>query len=125
MKKAKLNAQFELAKNFGQELSGNEQSYTQENQSGITEQYTQLIDNIVDSVLVNDYSVVDQEVLAENGEYTAYTLLKLPYKALKAVLEQQQAESKGIEIKQAFADLEKRLDKRAQVTLPSKTMKRQ
>ena len=109
MKKAKLNAQYELAKNFGQELSGNEQSYTQENGSGVTDQYTQLIDNIVDSVPVNGYSVVSQEVKALNGTYNAFILLKLPYQEFNTVLESKKAGAKSVEIKQAFSALEQRL----------------
>lgn len=109
MKKANLNAQFELAKNFGQELSGNEQSYTQENNAGVTDQYTQLIDNIVDSVPVNGYSVVSQEIVAIDGKYSAFLLLKLPYEEFNAVLEKQKAQAKSEEIKEAFAHLEKRL----------------
>lgn len=122
MKKANLNAQFELAKSFGQEISGNEQSYTQENNAGVSEQYTQLIDNIVDSVPVNGYSVVDQQVVAISGMYHAFTLLKLPYSEFNAVLEKQKAQAKSVEIKQAFSDLEKRLQKRAQATPTSKTV---
>ena len=123
MKKANLNAQFELAKHFAQELSGNEQSYAQENNAGVSEQYTQLIDNIVDSVPVNGYSVVSQEIVAIDGKYSAFLLLKLPYEEFNAVLEKQKSQAKSAEIKQAFSDLEKRLEKRAQTTSPSKAMK--
>ncbi|MEZ8577893.1 hypothetical protein AB6C82_24030 [Vibrio splendidus] len=50
IKKSTLNAQFELAKAFNQEMTGNEKSYSQEGAGGLTEQYTQLIDTIVDAM---------------------------------------------------------------------------
>lgn len=113
LKIASLNAQFGLAKNYKQELSGSEQLYTLDNgNAGVTEQYKQLIDNLVDSVSVVGYRVVEQEIIAIDGKMNAYVLLKLPFDKFNATLGNEIIHSKNTQIKQAVEDLEERLKDR-------------
>lgn len=113
IKKAHLQAEFGLAKAINQELSGSERSYGQDNGvSGVTEQYTQLIDKLVDAVPVVGFEIVKQEVKPINGEYHAFVLMKLPYEEFNKVLASQRQSAKNNEIKAAFDELESRLEKR-------------
>lgn len=112
MKKANINAQFELAKAFGQEMSGNEQNYTKDGLSGTSEQYTQLIDSIVDSIPLSGYETVKQEVMAVDGKFVAYKLSKLTYEQFGKAISMQNAQVDEANIKQAFTDLEARLQER-------------
>lgn len=122
MKKARLNAQFELAKNYKQELSGSERSYEQDNGStgGLTREYTSLIDNLVDSVEVVGYRVIEQEVYPIDGKMNAFVLVKLPYDKYNEMLKNKKEESNDEKIKAAFDDLQQRLDKRQSEELKHK-----
>ena len=81
MKKAMLDAEFGLAKVYGQELSGSERSSVQDsNGDAATSQYTALIDKLVSQVSVVGFETVHQEVKTIDGKYHAFVLLKLPYK---------------------------------------------
>lgn len=113
LKKASLQAQYALAKAYKQELSGNERSYVQENANiGVTEQYTQLIDTLVDSVRVVGFRVIEQEVVPLQGKFNAYTLVKLPYEQFNTMLQQSKNETSSTDIRLAFKELEERLEKR-------------
>lgn len=114
IKKSNMNGQFELAKKFKQEISGSEQNYTQETVAETTEQYTQLIDTIVDAVPVVGYKTIQREAVAIDGSITVYTLLKLPYDEFNAILEKKSAEYNKKEIKEAFGELRARLEERKQ-----------
>lgn len=110
MKKGSLNAQYELAKSFGQVLSGNERNYTKDSSLGSTDDFTQLIDSIVAKVPVNGYEVVENKVVAMNGEYTNYTLLHLTYDQFGKGLSATKQESTTQKIKEEFNDLYERLE---------------
>jgi hypothetical protein len=110
MKKGSLNAQYELAKSFGQVLSGNERSYTKDGAAGSTDDFTQLVDSIVAEVPVNGYEVIENKVVAMNGEYTNYTLLRLTYDQFGKGLDLAQQESTDTKIKSEFNDLYDRLE---------------
>ena len=113
LKKASLQAQYALAKAYKQELSGNERSYVQDNANiGVTEQYTQLIDTLVDSVRVVGFRVIEQEVVPLQGNFNAYTLVKLPYEQFNTMLQQSKNETTSTDIRLAFKELEERLEKR-------------
>ena len=113
LKSAKLQAEFELAKMYKQELSGSERSYQQGNDGGdISAQTTFLIDKIVDAVPVVGYTVVEQKVIPVAGVYQAFVQLKLPYDEFNRVLQSQKAEETNKRVQLAFDDLERRLNNR-------------
>jgi len=115
MKKAMLDAEFGLAKVYGQELSGSERSSVQDsNGDAATSQYTALIDKLVNQVSVVGFETVHQEVKTIDGKYHAFVLLKLPYKQFNAVLQNQAAKTNDAKVEAQFKDLERRLDKRRQ-----------
>jgi hypothetical protein len=115
MHKAMLDAEFGLAKAYGQELSGSERSITLDNNSKTTTaQYTELIDKLVTQVPVVGFEVVHQEVKAIDGKYHSFVLLKLPFDQFNSVLKSQAAKTDDVTVEKQFADLERRLDKRRQ-----------
>ncbi|WP_024595889.1 LPP20 family lipoprotein [Pseudoalteromonas sp. AC163] len=110
---ARLQAEFELAKQTGQELSGSERSFEQGGASGeVNTQTTFLIDQIVDSIPVVGYQIVSQKLTTINGQFHAYTLLKLPYEEFNKALQQLKAKSNNNAVQKQFDDLERRLGKR-------------
>ena len=107
---ARLQAEFELAKQSRQELSGSERSFEQGNADGdVNLQTTFLIDQIVDSVPVVGYQIVDQKIHSMDGQVYTYVLLKLPYDQFNIALQQQRTESEDRRIQSQFDDLERRL----------------
>lgn len=107
---ARLQAEFELAKQSRQELSGSERSFEQGNADGdVNLQTTFLIDQIVDSVPVVGYQIVDQKIHSMDGQVYTYVLLKLPYDQFNIALQQQRADTEDRRIQSQFDDLERRL----------------
>ncbi|MBT42532.1 MAG: hypothetical protein CMF12_08415 [Idiomarina sp.] len=112
-KSARLQAEMELAKQSYQELSASERAFEQGNGDGdVTVQTTFLIDNIIDTVPVVGYQVVDQKIQAMDGQVYTYVLLKLPYAQFNMALQQQRESSEDKRIQSHFDDLERRLAKR-------------
>lgn len=115
MKKAMLDAEFGLAKVYGQELSGSERSSVQDTNDGMSNsQYTELIDKLVSQVPVVGFETVHQEVKTIDGKYRAFVLLKLPHDQFNAVMQKQAAKTNDKMVAEQFKDLEHRLDKRRQ-----------
>lgn len=112
LKKARLQAEFELAKNYRQELSGSERVYERENGMGTLVQTSQfLIDKLVDSVPIVGYDMVDQKIqVLPDGRFQAYSLLKLPYDEFNKVLQSIKLDSQDARELEAFNDLERRLE---------------
>lgn len=111
IKKARLDAEFNLAKNYAQELSGTERLYASEtSRSGI--HYEGVMEKIVNKVPLVGYRVVDQEIKALRGKYAVFVLMQLPYDELTKVVEKEERLAASKEMQAAFKDLERRLDKR-------------
>ncbi|ALU46164.1 LPP20 family lipoprotein [Pseudoalteromonas rubra] len=109
-KAARLQAEFELAKQTNQVLSGSQRAFEQGDADGNVEtQTTFLIDQIVDAVPVVGYEVVDQKMVAMNGQFHSYVLLKLPYSQFNKVLKQLRADSDNARVQRHFDELERRL----------------
>lgn len=112
-RKSMLEAEFGLAKQFDQEVSGSERSYTQEQgKKNSLEQYTALIDKLVMQVPVVGFEVISQEVRSIGGSFHSFVLLKLPYAEFNRVLQQQKQASSDPQISKAFDELEKRVKAR-------------
>ena len=111
LKKARLEAEFGLAKLYSQELSGSERLYSTDD-NGASNLYVGLIDKLVRRVPVVGFDTVKQDIKAANGKYQAYVLLKLPYDEFNTVLKQQREKQTALDMVLAFQDLEMRLDKR-------------
>ena len=113
MNSARLQGEFGLAKAYKQEISGSERSYEQDNGGeSVSEQYTALIDKLVERVPVVGFEVIEQEVMVIGGKYSTFVLLKLPYDEFNAVLRDQRRATHDDTIVAAFDSLEKRIDKR-------------
>lgn len=113
LKAARLQAEFDLAKMYKQELSGSERSFERGNTEGdVVTQTTFLIDKIVDAVPVVGYTVVEQKMVPLNGTYETFVLLKLPYDEFNKVLISQKEKALDKTVQASFDDLERRLNNR-------------
>lgn len=110
LKKSSIDAQYELAKSLKQTISGSEQGYYKDTNTDNDEQYTLLIDSIVDSVPVTGYDTIDQKLVLVDGKYTAYKLLKLSYYQFNKSLEMNTTKNEATE---AFNELKMRLKEKS------------
>ncbi|MBU6993984.1 LPP20 family lipoprotein [Ferrovum myxofaciens] len=112
IRKAMLDGEYGLAKNYNQLLSGSERQYSQANSGDYSQsQYTQLIDSLVSQVPIVGFEVIHQNVRPVDGAYTAYVLLKLPYNQVNRVLQERGASASSEDIKHSFDELSGRLNK--------------
>lgn len=126
LKKAKMQAEFELAKQYRQLLSGSERSFERENAEGeLQTQTTVLIDKLINEVPIVGYDVVKQKIIALNGKHTAYILLKMPYEQYNKVLQAQKNRQVEASVADAFDELQVRLKSRRSDMLKMKTIMHQ
>ena len=126
MKKANMQAEFELAKQYHQLLSGSERSFERENSAGeIQTQTTVLIDKLIDEVPIVGYDIIKQKVIALNGKHTAYILLKMPYEQYNKVLQTQKEAQTEMKVAEAFETLQLRLKSRREEMRQVKTQEHQ
>jgi len=84
MRKAKLQAAYELAQTMKSELSG------EDTMTGSGEgEYRYVINNFVDKVNLSGAELVKQVVDPVDGKYKAYVLMKYPYSQFNQVLKDQ------------------------------------
>lgn len=113
LKKATLQAEFQLAKAYKAVISGNERQFQRDQggRGGVSERYTQLIDQLVDRVPLGGYEVVKREVKTLDGQYHSFVLLRLSYEQFNKVLASEKKAKADASIDEQFAELESRLDK--------------
>ena len=113
IKKAKLTGEFGLAQQYTQIISGQERSYQKDSgrSGGINEQFSQLIEKLVDRVPIVGFEVVKHEVKPINGSFHSFVLMKLPYDQYNKQLLASKAEERNAEAKEAFAEMEQRLER--------------
>ena len=112
LKKSMLTAEYDLAKSYKAVISGNERQYQRDGGRGaVAEQYTLLIDQIVDRVPLAGYDVVKREVRTIDGTYHSFVLLHLSYDQLNKALENAKRDDADASIDEQFSVLEQRLDK--------------
>lgn len=86
MRKAKLQAAYELAQTMKSELSG------EDTMTGSGEgQYRYVINNFIDKVNLSGAELVKQKVEPIDGVYKAYVMMKYPYTDFNQVLKDQSA----------------------------------
>lgn len=110
MKKAQLYAEFEVATQMKQLLSGSERDYTSSSNSVATKsKYTLLIDKLVAEAPVVGYDTVKRYVAPIDGTTHAFVLIKMPYAQYNKSLQQLQSEGFDKESNAAFGELQERL----------------
>lgn len=114
MSQSTLKAEFGLAKQFRQEISGQERSYARQSGHGATVSDMEvLIDKLVDQVVITGHTLVDREVQLHDGNYIVYSLFHLPPDAIGRIAQQSQQVTHDQQVQDAFMRLEQRLEKRA------------
>jgi hypothetical protein len=113
LKKAMLEAEFGLAKQYRQELSGSERmGVTDKGEQGVIQSYNQLIDKLVASVPMNGFEVVEQEVKPVHGQYSAWVLLRMTHDQMVKMASKESRDATDAGMSAAFEDLERRVRER-------------
>ena len=118
-KKAMLDAQYGLAKQIQQEISGSETSVVGETNARTgTENYRAVINSLVARVPIAGSEVIRNEVkVLPNGQYGAFVLLLVPYDQINKTLALQRSETNEEVTKAALDDLERRVNARQQARI--------
>ncbi|TXH00017.1 MAG: hypothetical protein E6R08_00860 [Nevskiaceae bacterium] len=115
LQKATLQAEFGLAKQYRQELSGAERlGQMDKGERAANESYTLLIDKLVASVPLNGAEVIEQEVKTVTGQYSAWVLLRISYDQMAKMASTESGAASDERMRIAFADLERRVRQRQQ-----------
>ena len=115
MRKAKLKAEYALAQQIRQELSGEERAQERQG-SRDTDEYQLLIDRFVDAVPLQGHEIEDQEVIAHEGKARAYVLAYISGEALTKVAQDRRDTFVDETSSDAFERLESRLEERKRET---------
>lgn len=112
--KAKLQAEFNLAKMYGQEISGQERSFVSDNGagSGLREDNSQVIDKLVAEQDISGYEQVDSKTVMEGGAYNTYVLLFYPYDNTNRMKEGKRQALAKEEASAAYRSLNQRVEAR-------------
>lgn len=111
IKKARLAADFEVAQQMEQELSGLEQQFVGDSNGIAREQYQSAVERFVAAVPMMGQEVAEQEVSVIDGKYTAYILSRLSFDQMDRMAERQKRGVEGTsEMKEAFMMLRERVE---------------
>ncbi|WP_435000114.1 hypothetical protein ACRZ5S_22280 (plasmid) [Vibrio scophthalmi] len=114
--KARINSEFELAKKYKQIISGVERSYSSEvtnsqtDSSKVVTTTEQTIDKLVANAQLSNYKIEETKVLREGSKYRVYLLTFINYDQNNDGSDELYREVKS-EAREAFQDLERRVDK--------------
>ena len=114
VRKAMLDAQFGLAKQIQQEISGTESSVrTEAGGRRATDVYRSTISTLVSRVPVVAVETLRNELkVLPSGQYASYVLLLLPYEEINRVLTQQRIDASDASTQSALNDLDRRIRER-------------
>ena len=112
LKKARLQADFEVAQQMNQELSGLEQLFTGDSNGMSRSQYKSAVERFVAAVPMVGQEIAEQDVSVIDGKYTAYVLSRLSFDRMDRMLERQSnsKDTGSTEMTEAFAILRERVE---------------
>lgn len=114
MNQAKLNAEFTLAKNLNQEVSGRERAFMRSGSQGNVESDAEsVVTKFVDSADIVGVNTVENDVQLVNGKYTVYTLLHLSYDQQATILSRKAGNATRVAAKEAYSEIEAEVRRRA------------
>lgn len=114
--KARINAEFELAKMYRQIVSGNERAFTSEttntatDTSKVVSHTEKTVDKLIANAELTEYDIQDTKVIREGTQYRVYLLSFMPYDSNDDGKDELYRDVKHTS-DAAFADLERRVDK--------------
>lgn len=117
MKKARLQAEFELAQQMQQEISGLEQQFTEDgtgNEANL--RFESAVERFVNSVEIAGQEVVEQDINVAEGKYNGYVLMRLSFDSMERMLEQRNSMEGYDRMKAAFKQLRERIEASEQTT---------
>ena len=110
LKKARLTADFELAQQLQQELSGLEKDFSTDSNGSASVKYQAAVERFVSAVPMAGQEVAEQEVVIMDGKYNAFVLSRLSFDQMDRMLERRMTAAEDLSrMKQAFAELRERV----------------
>jgi len=111
MDKARLKADFELAQQIRQQLSGLSKDYTADNRAdaGVDARFEQAVERLVSSVRMGGQELVEQDVRVVDGDFQAAVLMELNFDRMEQILAKHRRRTGMAAMESAFADLRSRV----------------
>lgn len=117
MKKARLQAEYDLAAQMEQEISGLDQQFIEDstgNEANL--RFQSAVERFVNSVEIAGQEIVEQEVSVSNGKYDGYVLMRLSFDSMERMLEERNNMEGYDRMKAAFKELRERVEARERTT---------
>lgn len=111
MKKARLQAEFEIAQQMEQEISGLEQQFSEDasgNDANL--RFESVVERFVNTVEMAGQELVKQDVTVANGEYSGFVLMRLSFDSMERMLEERSTMEGYDRMKAAFKALRERVE---------------
>lgn len=111
MKKARLQAEFEIAQQMAQEISGLEQQFSEDatgNEANL--RFESVVERFVNSVEIAGQEIVEQDVKVANGKYNGFVLMRLSFDSMERMLEERSTMEGYDRMKAAFKALRERIE---------------
>lgn len=111
MKKARLQAEFEIAQQMAQEISGLEQQFSEDatgNEANL--RFESAVERFVNSVEIAGQEIVKQDVKISGGQYNGFVLMRLSFDSMERMLEERSAMEGYDRMKAAFKALKERVE---------------
>lgn len=119
IRKAHLQAQYDLGRTLNSAVSGMERLHSTDNGGTSNRSYSQAVQSLVDWTDVTGAEIVKQEIVPIHGRFHAAVMLKLPFEAANQVLQERRRQSATSDQRRAFDDLQKTLqDYRSSLPAP-------
>ncbi|MBU2952320.1 LPP20 family lipoprotein [Marinobacter sp. F3R08] len=117
MKKARLQAEYELAAQMKQEISGLDQQFIEDSSGNDANlRFQSAVERFVNSVEIAGQEIVEQEVDVSNGKYDGYVLMRLSFDSMERMLEERNNMEGYDRMKAAFKELRERVEASKQST---------
>ena len=110
MDKASLKADFEIAQQFRQQMSGLSKDFTSDRDGLANQEFEQVIERFVSAVDMSGQETVEQEVTVVDGKYTASVLSHLSFDRMERMLSRQNSMQGQDQMKAAFKELRERVE---------------
>lgn len=109
IRKAHLQAQYDLGRTLNSAVSGLERLHSTDNGGSSNRSYSQVVQSLVDWTDTTGAEVIKQEIVPIQGRYHAAVMLKLPFEAANQVLQERRRRTAGADQDRAFEQFQQTL----------------
>lgn len=115
LNQARLHAEFELAKQLNQEVTGRERAFMRGGESSMESSGEVVISKFVDSADIVGVESIEKDVNYKNGKYIVHILLRLSFEQQAKIMAAKQQNAANDNARKAYEELEAEAKRRKAV----------